>query len=130
MFERIMRLLDEEQKLGKPEALTVLGFLYFQGIHFQRDKALARKLFQRAAWAGDSRANYLCYLFDTGEVFYLFKSMLDGYSNAINSFGLAIEKRRVHFEGGNLEEVSSLCYKKASDNGSATGKHYLGICYE
>jgi len=29
MFERIMRLLDEEQKLGKPEALTVLGFLYF-----------------------------------------------------------------------------------------------------
>jgi len=45
MFERIMRLLDEEQKLGKPEALTVLGFLYFQGIHFQRDKALARKLF-------------------------------------------------------------------------------------
>jgi hypothetical protein len=56
--------------------------------------------------------------------------MLEGYSNAINSFGLAIEKRRVHFEGGNLEEVSSLCYKKASDNGSATGKHYLGICYE
>jgi len=56
--------------------------------------------------------------------------MLEGYSNAISSFGLAIEKRRVHFEGGNLEEVSSLCYKKASDNQSATGKHYLGICYE
>ena len=28
-FEQVIGLLDEEQKLGKPEALTVLGFLYF-----------------------------------------------------------------------------------------------------